>query len=118
MSTVNPRPIAEILAAMTSKDEYSQSLVSAAYNFSEHAHEGQKRYSGNPYFTHPAEVGFLLATAGLDPSAIAAGLLHDVIEDAGVKAETIEEQFGHEILTLIEGVTKLSALRYRGMERH
>lgn len=118
MSTVNARPLSEILAAMTSKNEVDVALVSKAYEFSQKAHESQRRYSGDPYFTHPAEVGFLLATAGLDPAAVAAGLLHDTIEDAGVKEETIRELFGAEILTLIDGVTKLGVLRYRGLERH
>jgi GTP diphosphokinase / guanosine-3',5'-bis(diphosphate) 3'-diphosphatase len=118
MSTVNARPLAEILAAMTSKDESDIALVTKAYEFSKQAHEGQKRYSGNPYFTHPAEVGLLIATAGLDPAAVAAGLLHDTIEDAGVKEETIRELFGTEVLTMIDGVTKLGVLRYRGLERH
>jgi GTP pyrophosphokinase len=54
----------------------------------------------------------------MDPQAISAGLLHDTIEDAGVKSSTIEEEFGHEVLVLVQGVTKLGALRYRGLERH
>lgn len=118
MSSVNARPLSEILAAMSSKSDEDVALVTKAYEFSRVAHEGQKRYSGNPYFTHPAEVGFLLATAGLDPAAVAAGILHDTIEDASVKPETIQEIFGLEVLTLIEGVTKLGVLRYRGLERH
>src|SRR5690606_30587114 len=59
-----------------------------------------------------------LAEAGMDPAAIAAGLLHDTIEDAGVKAQSIAEEFSPEVLTLVEGVTKLGTLRYRGLERH
>src|SRR3954465_4151243 len=66
MSTVNARPLAEILTAMTSKSEADVALVTKAYDFSQKAHEGQKRYSGDPYFIHPAEVGYLLASAGLD----------------------------------------------------
>ncbi len=67
---------------------------------------------------HPAEVGYYLAQVGMDAHTIAAGLLHDTIEDAGVKPQTITEQFGPDVLTLVEGVTKLGTLRYRGMERH
>src|SRR5580698_7749719 len=118
MTGVNPKPLKEILDAMASKDAKDIDLVSEAYEFSEIAHKEQKRYSGDPYFVHPAEVGFLLAEAGLDAHTIAAGLLHDVIEDAGVKPATLEEQFGKEVLELVEGVTKLGTLRYRGMERH
>jgi guanosine-3',5'-bis(diphosphate) 3'-pyrophosphohydrolase len=118
MTAVNPRPLKEILGAMTSKISPDVKLVSEAYEFSEISHKEQKRYSGDPYFVHPAEVGYLLAEAGLDAQTIAAGLLHDVIEDAGVKPSTIEEKFGKEVLTLVEGVTKLGTLRYRGLERH
>src|SRR3984957_1417695 len=118
MALVNPRPLKELLDAMASKESADIQLVSEAYELSEISHAQQKRYSGDPYFVHPAEVGFLLAQAGLDAQTIAAGLLHDVIEDAGVKPSTIEEKFGKEVLTLVEGVTKLGTLRYRGMERH
>ncbi len=103
---------------MQSKDAKDADLVARAYEFSRTAHKDQKRYSGAPYFVHPAEVSYLLATAGMEPEAVAAGLLHDAIEDAGVKPKTIEDEFGAEVLTLVEGVTKLGALRYRGMERH
>lgn len=118
MDSETPRPLAEIIAELASKNPDDISLVSRAYEFARDAHAPQKRYSGAPYFTHPAEVGYYLASAGLDAKAVAAGLLHDTIEDAGVRAITIEEQFGHEVLTLVEGVTKLGALRYRGLERH
>ena len=118
MGSATARPLSEILAAMTSKDAADVALVTNAYELSKEAHKDQKRYSGNPYFVHPAEVGYYLAQAGLDPRAIAAGLLHDVIEDAGVPASTIERDFGKEVLVLVEGVTKLGALRYRGLERH
>src|SRR3989344_4155553 len=93
MTATTPRPLAEILAAMTGKSDADIALVTKAYEFSRDAHKDQKRYSGDPYFTHPAEVGFLLATAGLGAEAIAAGLLHDTIEDAGVRPKDIEEQF-------------------------
>lgn len=112
------RKLEEILGAMQSKAEADIDLVTRAYNFSLEAHKDQKRYSGDPYTVHTTNVAFFLAEAGLDPQAIAAGLLHDTIEDAGVRAADIEEQFGKEVLYLVEGVTKLGALRYRGLERH
>lgn len=118
MAKVNPRPLSDILAAMQSKDPADLALVAKAYDFAREAHKDHKRYSGDPYFVHPAEVGFLLAQAELDPKAIAAGLLHDTIEDVGVKPSVMEEEFGKEVLSLVEGVTKLGTLRYRGMERH
>lgn len=118
MSSATPRPLKDLLSEMTSKSPEDVSLVSRAYHFSEEAHRPQKRYSGDPYFVHTAEVGYYLAQVGMDSHAIAAGLLHDTIEDAGVKPQTIEEQFGADVLSLVEGVTKLGTLRYRGMERH
>ncbi|MDO8522275.1 MAG: HD domain-containing protein [bacterium] len=112
------RPLSDILGAMSSKDANDVAMVTKAYEFSQTAHKDQKRYSGDPYFIHPAEVGYLLATAGMCPEATAAGLLHDTIEDAGVTPKAIEELCGKEVLSLVQGVTKLGALRYRGMERH
>ncbi len=118
MTQATPRPLAAILSEMASKGAEDVSLVTRAYQFAEEAHLPQKRYSGDPYFVHTAEVGYYLAQVGMDAHAIAAGLLHDTIEDAGVKPQTIEEQFGPDVLSLVEGVTKLGTLRYRGMERH
>jgi GTP pyrophosphokinase len=112
------KSIAEILAAMNSKDSKDVALVSKAYMFAEDAHKDQVRYSGEPYFVHSAEVGFLLAQVGMDARTIAAGLLHDTMEDAGVSASAIEGAFGPEVLQLVRGVTKLGALRYQGLERH
>ncbi|TSC86515.1 MAG: GTP pyrophosphokinase [Parcubacteria group bacterium Gr01-1014_8] len=103
---------------MTSKEAADVSMISKAYEFSRDAHKDQTRYSGEPYFLHPAEVGFTLAEIGMDAETIAAGLLHDSMEDAGVSAATIEKEFGQEVLFLVRGVTKLGALRYRGLERH
>ncbi|MEK7155777.1 MAG: HD domain-containing protein [Patescibacteria group bacterium] len=103
---------------MRSKDEKDVALVTKAYEFSMKSHEGQKRFSGDAYFSHTAEVGFTLAEIGMDAPTIAAGFLHDTMEDCGVTAGTMESEFGEEILTLVRGVTKLGAIRYRGMERH
>jgi GTP pyrophosphokinase len=65
--------------------------------------------------THIAEVGYKLAKMGMGPRTIAAGLLHDIIEDTTVTADEIRTQFGEEILFLVEGVTKLSSVRYYGL---
>ena len=118
MAPVNPRPLSEILGAMSSKIEGDVSLVTKAYEFAKEAHKDQKRYSGDQYFVHTAEVGYLLAEAGMDAETIAAGLLHDTIEDAGLKSKVLEEEFGKDVLHLVEGVTKLGTLRYHGLERH
>ena len=103
---------------MTSKSSSDISFVTKAYEFAQNAHKTQMRFSGDSYFVHPAEVGFLLATAELDAPTIAAGLLHDTIEDAGMKPKIIEQEFSPEVFSLVQGVTKLGTLRYQGLERH
>ncbi len=118
MESAQARPLKDILDVMTSKTADDVSLVTKAYELSKEAHKDQKRYSGDNYFIHPAEVAYYLSEAGMDSRTVAAGLLHDTIEDAGVSAKRIEEEFGAEVLHLVEGVTKLGALRYRGLERH
>lgn len=111
-------PVEDILSAMTDTREASQALVRRAYTFSQQAHAPQKRYSGAPYFVHVSAAGKTLASMGLDAVTIAAGLLHDVLEDAHVPAAEIEKQFGKEVHFLVDGVTKLGKLKYRGIERH
>ena len=103
---------------MMSKADVDVALVSKAYEFSHEVHKDQKRYSGDPYFIHVADVGYMLAKNGMDATTVAAGLMHDSIEDAGVSEVRIAETLSPEVLTLVQGVTKLGALRYRGMERH
>ncbi|PIR82167.1 hypothetical protein COU20_03335 [Candidatus Kaiserbacteria bacterium CG10_big_fil_rev_8_21_14_0_10_59_10] len=112
------RTCEEIISALDPKDAASRELVSRAYEFAQNAHATQTRYSGAPYFVHPAEVGYRLAHMGMDAHTIAAGLLHDCLEDAGVASAILEAQFDREVLSLVRGVTKLGALRYRGLERH
>lgn len=112
------KSLKEIFAEMTSKRAEDQKLVADAYEYAQRAHVGGKRYSGEPYFVHVAEVGCQLARAGMDACAIAAGLLHDTIEDAGASEDDIRARFGEEVLGLVDGVTKLGTLRYQGLERH
>lgn len=93
-------------------------LVTKAYEFAENAHASHTRYSGEPYFVHPAAVAKYLASTGMDAPTIAAGLLHDSVEDGEVTEEDIEREFGGEVRFLVEGVTKLGKHKYRGAERH
>jgi len=93
-------------------------LLEKAYLFAERAHEGQKRMSGEPYFTHVVETAKNIAKLGMDTKTIAAGLLHDVLEDTSVTEEEMEKEFGPDIVFLVKGVTKLGTLKYRGDERH
>ncbi|MHB8651957.1 MAG: RelA/SpoT family protein [Minisyncoccota bacterium] len=110
--------IQEILTTLHNPSEKETALIEKAYHFSQEAHEGQKRFSGDPYFVHAFETGKNLAIFGMDTQTITAGLLHDVLEDAGISEEIIEKEFGKNILFLIKGVTKLGKLKYRGLERH
>src|SRR6476619_3617157 len=85
-------------------------LLRRAYVFSAYEHKGQVRRSGEPYLVHPLEVADILADLRLDPVAIAAGLLHDIVEDTLTTIEKIQEHFGPEVAHVVEGVTKISAI--------
>jgi len=109
---------ADIIGQMKDATDADKHLITKAYNWAEAAHRGHTRYSGEPYMTHVAAVGFKLAESGYGPRTIAAGLLHDTIEDTPTTALDIKREFGEEILFLVEGVTKLSSVRYYGTDRH
>jgi GTP pyrophosphokinase len=113
---VTAKDIIEAMSTPPSAEE--KALIERAYNFAAEAHKDQKRFSGEPYMVHLARVAKSLAEIGMGPKTITAGLLHDTIEDTGVEPATIEREFGKEILFLVEGVTKLGHLKYRGTERH
>ena len=83
-------------------------IISKAINFSEHAHKNQLRKSGDPFIVHPIEVAKILTSINLDASAIAAGLLHDTIEDTKISIDQITETFGEQISELVQGLTKIS----------
>ena len=87
-------------------------IVKRAYIYSARVHEGQVRLSGEPYLSHPLEVAGVLADMKLDPESIAAGLLHDVIEDTSATPQEIKDLFGPEILHIVSGVSKLSGLTF------
>src|ERR1700758_5531401 len=91
-------------------------LLRRAYVFSAFEHRGQLRHSGEPYLIHPLAVADLLADMKLDVAAISAGLLHDVVEDTLTTIERIQELFGPEVAHVVEGVTKISAIRFSTSE--
>ncbi len=93
-------------------------LIRKALRFAAKAHQGQERHSGDPYVIHTFETSKHLAIFGMDATTIAAGLLHDTLEDTETTEEVLLEEFGEEILFLVKGVTKLGKLKYRGLERH
>jgi GTP pyrophosphokinase len=91
-------------------------LIKKAYEFSAKAHSGQKRRSGEPYFFHPLATAQSVLNWKLDEATIAAALLHDVLEDTPTTKELMLSEFGPEITFLVEGVTKLGKIKYRGLE--
>jgi GTP pyrophosphokinase len=110
--------LANILSALASTEKDDRTLVTRAYEFAKRAHEGHIRFSGEPYIVHLEAVAIQLAEMGMGAKTIAAGLLHDTIEDTKVTAEEVREAFGDEVLFLVEGVTKLGSVRYHGADRH
>jgi GTP diphosphokinase / guanosine-3',5'-bis(diphosphate) 3'-diphosphatase len=91
--------------------------VRKAWEFAKLAHTAQSRKSGDPYVIHPLETAINLASWRLDAPTIIAGLLHDTVEDGGAKREDILKEFGEEVATLVDGVTKISDLKLRGSEK-
>ena len=90
--------------------------IKKAYNLANEAHKDQSRESGEPYIIHPIDVACILAELGMDTSTIAAGLLHDVIEDTDYTYEDMANEFNEEIANLVEGVTKLGKIEYKTKE--
>ncbi|MDO4616269.1 MAG: bifunctional (p)ppGpp synthetase/guanosine-3',5'-bis(diphosphate) 3'-pyrophosphohydrolase [Lachnospiraceae bacterium] len=88
------------------------SLVKKAYQIAREAHKDQVRKSGEPYIIHPLSVGLILVDLGLDEESVAAGLLHDVVEDTIMTKEDLAEEFGEEVALIVDGVTKLGQLNY------
>lgn len=114
----NMTTLKEILSAFSSSDPVDRAIIEKAFHYAEKAHAGHTRYSGEVYMAHTAAVAKKIAQMGLGPRTIAAGLLHDTLEDTDVTSEDIKREFGEEILFLVEGVTKLSSVRYYGTDRH
>ncbi|MAG12953.1 hypothetical protein CL630_04055 [bacterium] len=108
----------EILEYVKSQSTADKKLISHAFSFAEKVHRGQKRFSGEPYLEHVAETTKTLARLNMDAKTIAAGLLHDTLEDSSVTKEELEKEFGEEIVFLVRGVTKLGKYEYKGLERH
>ncbi|MDF7671958.1 bifunctional (p)ppGpp synthetase/guanosine-3',5'-bis(diphosphate) 3'-pyrophosphohydrolase [Lactobacillus sp. ESL0701] len=88
-------------------------FVEKAYEFANNAHKEQKRASGQPYIVHPTQVAGTLANLGLDPDTVAAGFLHDTVEDTPVTNDDIKEKFGKDVAFIVDGVTKLNKYEYK-----
>ncbi len=92
------------------------SLVKKAYDYSLKHHEGQSRASGEPYLVHPLEVALVLSEMKMDPVAVAAGLLHDSVEDTSVTIVDIRKEFGEQVAHIVEGVTKINKIDFATRE--
>ncbi|HPP43025.1 MAG TPA: bifunctional (p)ppGpp synthetase/guanosine-3',5'-bis(diphosphate) 3'-pyrophosphohydrolase [Caldisericia bacterium] len=92
------------------------SIVDDIYQFAKKAHEGQIRASNEPYILHPINVALILLTFDVDLQTIEASLLHDVVEDTSVSLDTIKDKFGKEVASLVDGVSKISQIKFLSLE--
>lgn len=116
VSMVHPADgIIEVMHFPSAEDKET---VRRAYDFAEQAHGDEKRKSGEAYIVHPRAIATYLAELGMDRDTIIAGILHDTTEDTDITIETIRKEFGPDVAFLVDSLTKLSKLRYRGLERH
>ena len=111
-----PKPFLNLVNAVSigpdqEKDEI-KSLLWKAYEFGNRHHEGQKRRSGEAYFTHCVAVAQTLATWKMDTTTIIAGLLHDTIEDTDVSVRALRQEFGDDLANLVDGVTKIGGIKF------
>lgn len=110
MTTFTPTSLEDLLGAMQRLNPNDIALIERAYRKSEAAHFGQVRKSGDPYFTHCVAVAAILADLKLEADAIAAGLLHDTVEDTPITVDELREEFGATVARLVEGVSKLKSI--------
>ncbi|MFV0412527.1 MAG: RelA/SpoT family protein [Oscillospiraceae bacterium] len=95
---------------------YNVEMLDKAYALAESAHKGQLRSSGDPYISHPVAVAAILLDLGLDSESLAAAILHDVVEDTDIPLEEISATFGEEVAFLVDGVTKLTRIKFSSVE--
>lgn len=116
MSRSTYEELYELTSTYLHKDE-NQALIKKAYDWAFNLHKGQFRKSGEPYIIHPLNVACILAELHVGPATIAAGLLHDVVEDTNCTKEDLEREFGFDIAELVDGVTKLNQLKFVSLEQ-
>lgn len=96
--------------------DYDKNMLRSAYEFGLKAHLRQQRYSGEPYFEHCLNVAYILAELRMDMTSVISGLLHDVVEDTDIQLDDIYETFGEKVGMLVDGVTKISELKFQSKE--
>lgn len=109
------KEIFSLIEGITPEDKV---MLQKAYDFTQEKHKDHTRKSGEPYFNHLFGTAKNIAKLGMDTKTVVAGFLHDTIEDTGVLPETVEKEFGKEVLFLVEGVTKLGKIKYHGTNRY
>ena len=107
-----------LISKIEESGNIDKEFILKAFRYACSAHCDQKRVSGEDYIIHPVEVAIILIDMGMDTNTVAAGLLHDVIEDTEVTQEDIKKEFGEEIAVLCEGLVKVSKIKYKGEDRH
>ena len=112
------RLLKQLISELDYLDKEDVDLVKKAYAYASVAHEHQSRKSGEPYIVHPTGVASILADLRLDKASIAAGLLHDVLEDTVVNEALLSKEFGLEVLSLVDGVSKLDQIEHSDIKHH
>jgi len=107
---MTPSALTKLYEALGDLSPNDQLLIEKAFQRAEAAHAGQKRKSGEPYFIHPIAVAQILAEMKLDAESVAAGLLHDVVEDCDITVSELRQEFGKGVATIVDGVSKLKNL--------
>ncbi len=118
---MSPTVLSDVIPGFTpvadgSYNRLDAELLARAYRYSERAHAGQVRHSGEPYVTHCVEVARILADLQLDSVTVASGLIHDVVEDTAVSVDDVEREFGVEIAQIVDGLTKISGVTLTSRE--
>ena len=115
-----PKPVTQLDDLINRVKSYNpgadEGLIRRAYDYSAHMHRDQKRMSGEPYVIHPLNVALIIAQLKLDVPSIVTGLLHDVVEDTGTSLVEVQNLFGAEVATLVDGVTKVSKITFQSRE--
>ena len=117
---MNPQipAIEKLIQPGTEMSQEGRDLIARAFQFSKSAHAGQSRNSGDEYFSHVFSTAKILAEMNADAVTVAAGLLHDVLEDTAVSEAEMRSEFGDDVVNLVAGVTKLGHIKYKGVARH
>jgi guanosine-3',5'-bis(diphosphate) 3'-pyrophosphohydrolase len=117
-SDASPDPFDALARAIRTRNPKADLRdVERAYRFAAEAHAGQKRLTGEDFVEHPVAVAGILADLGMDPITLQAALLHDVVEDTSVPLDAVRDEFGEQVASMVDGLTKLDRIRFRSREQ-